>query len=146
MFPIEIISHLARILSLSIRLFGNIMAKETLLATAVHHSLPAAAAWILTLSSVLVGALMLAISGRLIWDTFLGHPRDGDVRGHEAPALMLLAPALPTGLSLLLLFFFEKHDLWVQHADLWVQLFQRILLSRFTVIAEVETKPLKFLH
>ncbi|MGW8288515.1 MAG: F0F1 ATP synthase subunit A [Desulfobulbales bacterium] len=31
MFPIEIISHLARILSLSIRLFGNIMAKETLL-------------------------------------------------------------------------------------------------------------------
>ena len=31
MFPIELISHLARILSLSIRLFGNIMAKETLL-------------------------------------------------------------------------------------------------------------------
>ncbi len=31
MFPIEVISHLARILSLSIRLFGNIMAKETLL-------------------------------------------------------------------------------------------------------------------
>jgi F-type H+-transporting ATPase subunit a len=31
MFPIEIISHLARILSLSVRLFGNIMAKETLL-------------------------------------------------------------------------------------------------------------------
>ncbi len=30
-FPIEVISHLARILSLSIRLFGNIMAKETLL-------------------------------------------------------------------------------------------------------------------
>ena len=32
MLPIEIISHLARLLSLSIRLFGNIMAKETLLA------------------------------------------------------------------------------------------------------------------
>ena len=32
MFPIEVISHFARILSLSIRLFGNIMAKETLLA------------------------------------------------------------------------------------------------------------------
>ena len=31
MFPIEVISHMARILSLSIRLFGNIMAKETLL-------------------------------------------------------------------------------------------------------------------
>jgi len=32
MFPIEIISNFARILSLSIRLFGNIMAKEILLA------------------------------------------------------------------------------------------------------------------
>ncbi len=31
MFPIEVISHFARVLSLSIRLFGNIMAKETLL-------------------------------------------------------------------------------------------------------------------
>jgi F-type H+-transporting ATPase subunit a len=31
MFPIEFISHFARILSLSLRLFGNIMAKETLL-------------------------------------------------------------------------------------------------------------------
>lgn len=31
MLPIEIVSHLARILSLSIRLFGNIMAKEVLL-------------------------------------------------------------------------------------------------------------------
>lgn len=31
MLPIELISHFARILSLSIRLFGNIMAKETLL-------------------------------------------------------------------------------------------------------------------
>jgi len=82
-------------------LFG-FLAKETLLATAVHHSLPAAAAWVLTLSSILVGALMLAISGRLIWDTFLGQPRDGDVHGHEAPALMLLAPAIPAGLSLLL--------------------------------------------
>jgi F-type H+-transporting ATPase subunit a len=32
MLPIELISSIARILSLSIRLFGNIMAKETLLA------------------------------------------------------------------------------------------------------------------
>jgi len=31
MLPIEIISNLARLISLSIRLFGNIMAKETLL-------------------------------------------------------------------------------------------------------------------
>ena len=32
MLPIELISNLARIVSLSVRLFGNIMAKETLLA------------------------------------------------------------------------------------------------------------------
>lgn len=32
MLPIELISNLARLISLSIRLFGNIMAKETLLA------------------------------------------------------------------------------------------------------------------
>ena len=31
MLPIELISNIARLLSLSIRLFGNIMAKETLL-------------------------------------------------------------------------------------------------------------------
>lgn len=82
-------------------LFG-FLAKETLLATAAHPSLPTAAAWVFTLSSVLAGALMLAISGRMIWDTFLGTPRDPEVRTHEAPALMLLAPALPTGLSLIL--------------------------------------------
>jgi len=32
MLPIELISNIARLVSLSVRLFGNIMAKETLLA------------------------------------------------------------------------------------------------------------------
>ena len=82
-------------------LFG-FLAKETLLATAVHRSLPTVVAWIFTLTSVLTGALMLAISGRLIWDTFLGRPRDPDIHGHEAPAAMLLAPAVPAILSLVL--------------------------------------------
>jgi len=82
-------------------LFG-FLAKETLLATAVHHSLPGAVAWIFTLASILTGALMLAISGRLIWDTFMGQPRDPDIRSHEAPVTMLLAPALPAVLSLVL--------------------------------------------
>ena len=82
-------------------LFG-FLAKETLLATTVHHSLPHAVGWIFTLASVLTGALMLAISGRLIWDTFMGQPGDPDVRGHEAPAAMLLAPAVPAILSLIL--------------------------------------------
>lgn len=82
-------------------LFG-FLAKETLLATAVHPSLPVPVAWIFTAASVLAGALMLAISGRLLWDTFMGEPRDPEIRGHEAPAAMLLAPALPADLSLIL--------------------------------------------
>jgi multicomponent K+:H+ antiporter subunit A len=82
-------------------LFG-FLAKETLLATSVHHSLPTAIAWILTMSSVLSGALMLAISGRMIWDTFLGRPRDPKIQSHKAPAAMLLAPAVPTIVSLVL--------------------------------------------
>jgi multicomponent K+:H+ antiporter subunit A len=82
-------------------LFG-FLAKETLLATAVHHTLPTAVAWTFTLASVLTGALMLAISGRVIWDTFLGQPRDHTVHGHEAPPVMLLAPAVPAVVSLVL--------------------------------------------
>ncbi len=82
-------------------LFG-FLAKETLLATAVHPSLPAAVAWVFVAASILTGALMLAISGRLLWDTFLGEPRDPEIKGHEAPAAMLLAPALPAALSLIL--------------------------------------------
>jgi len=82
-------------------LFG-FLAKETLLATAVHYSLPTVVAWIFTLASVLTGALLMVISGRLIWDTFLGQPRDPDIHGHEAPAAMLMAPAVPAILSLVL--------------------------------------------
>ena len=82
-------------------LFG-FLAKETLLATAVHHSLPTVVGWIFTLSSVLTGALMFAISGRLLWDTFMGAPRDPGIHGHEAPATMLMAPAVPTAISLTL--------------------------------------------
>ena len=82
-------------------LFG-FLAKETLLATAVHHSLPIPISWVFTMASLVTGALMLAISGRLIWDAFMGHPRDPAIRGHEAPVAMLLTPAIPAVLSLLL--------------------------------------------
>jgi multicomponent K+:H+ antiporter subunit A len=82
-------------------LFG-FLAKETLLATAVHPSLPEAVAWVLVMASVLTGALMLAISGRLIWDTFMGQPRDPAVVGHEAPVFMWIAPAIPAVLSIIL--------------------------------------------
>ncbi len=80
-------------------LFG-FLAKETLLATAVHASLPEAVAWIFVIASVLTGALVLAISGRLLWETFMGEPKDPAIHGHEAPTAMWLAPAIPAVLSL----------------------------------------------
>ncbi len=82
-------------------LFG-FLAKETLLATAVHPTLPQAVAWVFVGASVLTGALMLAISGRFIWDTFMGQPRDPSVGGHEAPVFMWMAPAVPAVLSIVI--------------------------------------------
>ncbi len=79
-------------------LFG-FLAKETLLATAVHPSLPSSLMWLFPTASIITGALMLAMSGMLVWDTFMGKPRDPAVQGHEAPKLMLLAPAIPAILS-----------------------------------------------
>jgi NADH:ubiquinone oxidoreductase subunit 5 (subunit L)/multisubunit Na+/H+ antiporter MnhA subunit len=82
-------------------LFG-FLAKETLLATAIHPTLPPSIAWILPWASVVAGALMLAQAGLLVWGTFLGQPRDPTVHGHEAPWAMLLAPAVPALLSVIL--------------------------------------------
>jgi uncharacterized membrane protein (DUF4010 family) len=48
------------------------LAKETLLATAVHPSLPQSLAWVLPVASVVTGALMLALAGMLVGDTFTG--------------------------------------------------------------------------
>ena len=76
------------------------LAKETLLATTVHPSLPTIASQIFTLSTVIAGALLVAQAGLFIWDTFLGKPRDKTITAHEAPWVMLLAPAVPTLLSL----------------------------------------------
>jgi NADH:ubiquinone oxidoreductase subunit 5 (subunit L)/multisubunit Na+/H+ antiporter MnhA subunit len=80
-------------------LFG-FLAKETLLATSAHPSLPESIAWIFCLASVITGALMLVQVGILVWDTFMGEARDKTVHGHEAPKAMLLAPAIPVILSL----------------------------------------------
>jgi multicomponent K+:H+ antiporter subunit A len=82
-------------------LFG-FLAKETLLATAFHPSLPNIVAWIFTLASIVTGALMFTLAVMLLWDTFMGEPRDLAVRGHEAPKAMVLAPAIPAILSLIL--------------------------------------------
>ncbi len=80
-------------------LFG-FLAKETLLATAVSETLPVVTSWVISGAAVLGGALMLAQSGLLVTGTFWGRPGEAAAKAHEAPKLMLLAPAIPALLSL----------------------------------------------
>ena len=80
-------------------LFG-FLAKETLLATSLHPSLPPLISVLFTAGSVIAGALMLAMAGMLVWDVFMGKPRDPGIKAHEAPALMWMMPAIPAILSL----------------------------------------------
>jgi multicomponent K+:H+ antiporter subunit A len=80
-------------------LFG-FLAKETLLATATHPNVPPLVDLLFPAMTVLAGAFVLAQAGMLLWDTFLGKPRDPAIHAHEAPWAMLLAPAIPALLSL----------------------------------------------
>ncbi|MBL8046641.1 MAG: DUF4040 domain-containing protein [Anaerolineales bacterium] len=82
-------------------LFG-FLAKETLLATAVHPSLPASLVWLFPAATVIAGALILAQAAMFFIDVFLGQPRDAHIHAHEAPVGMWLAPALPAALSLII--------------------------------------------
>ena len=81
-------------------LFG-FLAKETLLVATTHPGLPSNLGSVMALIAVAAGALLLAQAGLFVWDTFLGRPRDPSIHAHEAPWGMLLAPAIPAGLSLL---------------------------------------------
>ncbi len=80
-------------------LFG-FLAKETLLAAAVHPTLPPLIGSLLPWASVLAGALILAQGGLFVWETFMGKPKDPSVHSHEAPWPMWLMPAIPAALSL----------------------------------------------
>ena len=80
-------------------LFG-FLAKETLLATAVHPSLPVAVSWVFSGAVVVAAAFKLVQSGLVVVEGFMGQPKDTAVHPHEAPRLMLLAPAIPALLSL----------------------------------------------
>jgi multicomponent K+:H+ antiporter subunit A len=82
-------------------MFG-FLAKETLLATAVHPTLPPLLATLFRWGAVVAGALMLAQAGLLIYETFLGKPKDPKIHGHEAPIPMWIAPAIPAALSIIL--------------------------------------------
>jgi multicomponent K+:H+ antiporter subunit A len=82
-------------------MFG-FLAKETLLATAVHPSLPEIIALIFPIATVISGGLILAQAGLFVWDTFFGQRRDPRIQPHEAPLGMLVAPLIPASLSILL--------------------------------------------
>ncbi len=82
-------------------MFG-FLAKETLLASVTHPSIPPAGVAVLAAATVAAGALILAQAGMLIWDTFFGRPRDPHVHAHEAPRWMIAMPAVPALLSLAL--------------------------------------------
>jgi len=82
-------------------MFG-FLAKETLLASVTHPSIPPAGMALLAAATVAAGALILAQAGMLIWDTFLGRPRDPHIHAHEAPRWMIAMPAMPAFLSLTL--------------------------------------------
>jgi len=79
-------------------LFG-FLAKETLLATATHPSVPPIVDVIFPAAAVVAGALILAQAGLIVLDGFLGQAKAGR-SAHEAPTAMWLAPALPAVLSL----------------------------------------------
>lgn len=81
-------------------MFG-FLAKETLLAAVLHPTLSP----IMTAVAVITGALMLAQAGLYVLDTFTGNPCDPSIHAHEAPKTMLLSPAIPAILSLVIAFF-----------------------------------------
>jgi multicomponent K+:H+ antiporter subunit A len=81
-------------------LFG-FLAKETLLASATHPSLPSIIDLLFPLAAVVAGAFILAQAGLIIFEGFLGKPKS-DLHPHEAPLAMWLAPAIPAVLSLMI--------------------------------------------
>jgi multicomponent K+:H+ antiporter subunit A len=84
-------------------LFG-FLAKETLLASATHPSLPAIVDSLFPLTTVVAGALILAQAALLVYGIFLGKPADEKhpPHGHDPNFAFWLAPAVPALLSLLI--------------------------------------------
>ncbi len=83
-------------------LFG-FLAKETLLATATHPTLPAVVDFFFPLLTIAAGALILFQAGVLVWGVFLARPFDPKhpPHGHDPKWGFWLAPALPALLPLL---------------------------------------------
>ena len=96
-------------------MFG-FLAKETLLATVTHPDVPLLFDRLLTASTVVAGALLLAQAFMLVVDAFLGKPRSS-LSVHEAPLGMWLAPAIPALLSFIVSVLPEPEPLAVFLAD-----------------------------
>jgi multicomponent K+:H+ antiporter subunit A len=82
-------------------MFG-FLAKETLLATSIHPSLPEFVAALFPASAVIAGAFILAQAALFVWHTFLGRSRDPDLHPREAHWGMLIPAFIPAFLSILL--------------------------------------------
>lgn len=80
-------------------LFG-FLAKETLLATVTHPTIPASITLLFPAAAVAAGALLLAQAGLLVWETFLGQPGEARLRVSRPSRVMLLAALAPALLSL----------------------------------------------
>lgn len=82
-------------------LFG-FLAKETLLATATHPTVPPIVDVLFPAATVLAGAFLLAQAGLLIRDTFLGAARDGAVHDNRLAWWVAILPGVPAFVSLAL--------------------------------------------
>lgn len=80
-------------------LFGY-LAKDALIASATHASLPTPVAWIMAAAVVLSGACIAAQAGILVWGTFIAPPRGPRPHGHDPSWGMLLGPGVPAALSI----------------------------------------------
>jgi multicomponent K+:H+ antiporter subunit A len=84
-------------------MFGY-LAKDALVASAAHPTLPVAGQWILTAAAVAGGAMMTALACIFVWETFLERPGDPDTvaHAHEVPWGMWVGAGTPAVLSLLI--------------------------------------------
>jgi multicomponent K+:H+ antiporter subunit A len=80
-------------------MFG-FLAKETLLATAVHPNVPGIVAPVLTAGAVLAGAFLFVQAWLFVWEVFFDPPREPQITGHDPSWGMWLMPAIPAAISL----------------------------------------------
>jgi len=82
-------------------MFG-FLAKETLLATSIHPSLPDFIAVLFPAAAVASGAFILAQAALFVWGTFMGRQRDPLIKPREAHWGMLIPALIPAFLSIML--------------------------------------------